>query len=235
MSSRIALVTGGNRGIGLAVALALQEAGHQVVVTCRESPPPDGLRAVRCDVRDDAEVDAAIEEVERSLGPVGILVGNAGMTDDRLLATMPEESFASVLDVNLTGTYRAARRVMRGMMRARYGRLVFVSSVVAMQGSAGQSNYAAAKAGLIGFARSLGREVGQRGITVNVVAPGFIETDMTAALPSAVRSQALAAIPSRRFGSPQDVAAVVRFLVGDEAGYLTGAVIPVDGGLGMGH
>ena len=235
MSGSLALVTGGSRGIGLAVARALEEAGHDVVVTYRGSAPPADLPAVRCDVADAASVDAAVTAVERNYGQVSVLVANAGVTDDRLLATMSERSFTDVLNIDLTGAYRVARRTVRGMVRARYGRMVFISSVVALQGSAGQTNYAAAKAGLIGLARSLSREVGRRGITVNVVAPGFIETDMTAGLPAAVRAGALDSIPSGRFGQPADVASVVRFLASDAAAYVTGAVLPVDGGLGMGH
>ena len=234
MSGRVVLVTGGNRGIGLAIAKAFSEQGDQVAVTVR-GEPVDGLLSVRCDMTDTASIDAAVTEVEEKLGPVQVLVVNAGMAKDGLLIRMKEDDFAAVLDANLTGAFRVTKRVSRGMLKQRRGRVVLMSSVVALLGSGGQTNYAASKAGLIGFGRSLAREVGSRGITVNVVAPGFVDTDMTAAL-GEERVEALKAqIPLGRTASPDEVAAVVRFLASDDAAYVTGAVIPVDGGLGMGH
>ncbi|GIG59605.1 beta-ketoacyl-ACP reductase [Longispora fulva] len=232
---RSALVTGGNRGIGRAIADALAESGDSVAVTYRSGEPPAGFLAVPCDVTDPETVESAFATVEATHGPVEVLVANAGITRDGLVATMSEESFAAVLDTNLTGVYRVVRRAVRPMVRARRGRIVLISSVVAMQGAAGQSNYAAAKAGLIGFARSLTRELGGRGITVNVVTPGFVLTDMTAGLPDKVRDAALAGIPLGRYADPAEVAHVVRFLASEQAGYVTGAVVPVDGGLGMGY
>ncbi len=228
------LVTGGNRGIGLAIARAFSEAGDKVAVTHRGSGAPDGLFGVRCDVTDEASVDAAFGEVEAEHGPVQVLVANAGITDDKLLLRMTEQSFTAVLDANLTGAYRVAKRAAAGMVRARGGRMVFISSIVAMTGAPGQANYAASKAGLIGLARSLARELGSRNITANVVAPGFIETDMTAAMTEQRKGEVLASVPLRRYGAAQEVAEVVRFLASDAAGYVTGAVLPVDGGLGMG-
>lgn len=228
------LVTGGNRGIGLAIARAFSEAGDKVAVTHRGSGAPDGLFGVRCDVTDEASVDAAFGEVEAAHGPVQVLVANAGITDDKLLLRMTEQSFTAVLDANLTGAYRVAKRAAAGMVRARGGRMVFISSIVAMTGAPGQANYAASKAGLIGLARSLARELGSRNITANVVAPGFIETDMTAAMTEQRKGEVLAGVPLRRYGAAQEVAEVVRFLASDAAGYVTGAVLPVDGGLGMG-
>jgi len=232
--SRSVLVTGGNRGIGLATAQALAEAGHRVAVTYRQQPP-EGLLAVRCDVTSAADVDRAFTEVEQQQGPVEVLVSNAGVTDDQLLLRMSEESFAAVLDTNLTAAYRVAKRASRAMLKARWGRLVFVSSIVGLSGAAGQANYAASKAGLVGFSRSLARELGSRGITSNVVAPGYVDTDMTAALGDARRDELLRSIPLGRTASAQEVAAVVAFLAGDSSSYVTGAVLPVDGGLGMGH
>ncbi len=228
------LVTGGNRGIGLAIARAFSEAGDKVAVTHRGSGAPDGLFGVRCDVTDEASVDSAFSEVEAEFGPVQVLVANAGITDDKLLMRMGEDSFTRVLDANLTGAYRVAKRATAGMVKARSGRMVFISSVVAMTGAPGQANYAASKAGLIGLARSITRELGSRNITANVVAPGFIETDMTAAMTEARKSEVLASVPLRRYGSVDEVAEVVRFLASDAAGYVNGAVVPVDGGLGMG-
>lgn len=233
--ARSVLVTGGNRGIGLAIARAFQESGDAVAVTYRTGDPPAGFCAVRCDVTSTDEVEAAFKEVEAAQGPVEVLVANAGITRDQLLALMSEDDFTAVLDTNLVGAFRVAKRATKQMMRMRRGRIVFVSSVVGMLGSAGQANYAAAKAGLIGLARSLARELGSRGVTANVVAPGFVETEMTAALPEARQQEIRANIPLGRYATADEVAGVVRFLVSDDAGYVTGAVIPVDGGLGMGH
>ncbi|GAB1688992.1 3-oxoacyl-ACP reductase FabG [Krasilnikovia sp. M28-CT-15] len=234
--NRRVLVTGGNRGIGLAVARAFQDAGDQVAVTYRTGPPPDGLFAVACDVRDAESVEKCFAQVEESFdGAVEILVANAGIAADSLILQMPEEAFLDVVDTNLTGAYRLAKRAARGMLRARWGRLVFISSVVATSGAIGQSNYAAAKAGLIGLSRSLARELGSRGITANVVSPGFVETDMTAVLAPNQRERLLAMVPLGRPAAPHEVASVVRFVASDEAGYVTGAVLPVDGGTGMGH
>ncbi|MFE0808844.1 3-oxoacyl-ACP reductase FabG [Streptomyces sp. NPDC058848] len=232
---RSCLVVGASRGIGRAVAEELRAAGDRVAVTYRESTPPDGLFGVRCDVTDTAEVDAAFREVEMEQGAVEVLVVNAGITQDRLLAAMPENSFTEVLDTNLTGAYRVVKRAVKGMLRLRRGRVVLVSSVVALQGSAGQANYAASKAGLIGFGRSLARELGPRGITVNVVAPGLTETDMTAQLAPALVEEYLRQIPLGRMAQPAEVARVVGFLASPAADYVTGAVIPVDGGSSMGH
>jgi 3-oxoacyl-[acyl-carrier protein] reductase len=233
--SRSVLVTGGNRGIGLAIARAFSASGDKVAITYRSGEPPEGLFGVHCDVTDPASVDAAFDNVEAQQGPVEVLVANAGITRDTLLLRMTEEDFSTVLDTNLTGSYRVAKRAVRSMLRARRGRLIFISSVVGLLGSAGQSNYAASKAGLVGLARSLARELGSRGITSNVVAPGFVTTDMTEALPEQRRAEILAQVPLGRYAAAEEVAAVVRFLAGDEAAYITGAVIPVDGGLGMGH
>jgi 3-oxoacyl-[acyl-carrier protein] reductase len=236
MAGRNVLVTGGNRGIGLSIARALAEAGDQVVVTHRSGEPPEGLQGVRCDVTDSASVDAAFAEAEQLLGgPVEVLVANAGVTKDTLLMRMSDDEFDTVLDTNLTGAFRCARRAVKGMIRLRRGRIIFISSVVGLYGSPGQANYAASKAGLVGLARSISRELGGRGITANVVAPGFIETDMTAELPEDRKKAYQATIPAGRFAQPEEVAAAVRFLAGDDAAYITGAVIPVDGGLGMGH
>ncbi|GAA4156260.1 3-oxoacyl-[acyl-carrier-protein] reductase [Actinomadura keratinilytica] len=228
-------MTGGNRGIGLAIARELSAAGDAVAVTYRSGEPPAGLFGVRCDVTSMEDVDAAFGKVEAEQGPVQVLVANAGITDDTLLAIMSEESFTSVLDTNLTGAFRVAKRAVKGMMRKRGGRIVLVSSVVGLLGSAGQSNYAASKAGMVGFARSLARELGSRNITVNVVAPGFVDTDMTAALSEDQQNAIKKAIPLGRVAQPAEVAKAVRFLASDDAAYITGAVIPVDGGLGMGH
>ncbi|HEY3952637.1 MAG TPA: beta-ketoacyl-ACP reductase [Streptosporangiaceae bacterium] len=232
---RSVLVTGGNRGIGLAIAGRLAAGGHRVTVTSRSGDPVDGLAVARCDVTDSAAVDAAFKQVEEQQGPVEVLVANAGITHDQLLALMKEEDFAAVLDTNLTGAYRVAKRAVRGMMRQRHGRMIFISSVVGQTGSPGQANYAAAKAGLVGMARSLAQELAPRNITANVVAPGFVDTDMTAALPEDRKQAILDRVPLHRYGTAGEVAAAVAFLAGDDAAYITGAIIPVDGGLGMGH
>ncbi|PPK66865.1 beta-ketoacyl-ACP reductase [Actinokineospora auranticolor] len=232
---RSVLVTGGNRGIGLAIARAYQAQGDKVAITHRGSGAPEGLFGVRCDVTDSAAVDAAFTEVEAEHGPVEILVANAGITDDTLLMRMDEEQFTRVIDANLTGAWRVTKRATRGMLRARYGRIVYISSVVGLLGSPGQVNYAASKAGLVGMARSIARELGSRDITANVVAPGFVATDMTDAVSEDRRKQILASVPAGRYASPEEIAAAVTFLTSEGAGYITGAVIPVDGGLGMGH
>lgn len=233
--ARSVLITGGNRGIGWEVAQAFVGLGDDVAITYRSGEPPAGVFAVRADVTDPDSLDAAFAAVEEHQGPVEVLVANAGITRDTLLLRMSDEDFEAVLQTNLVGAYRVARRASKGMLRLRRGRLIFISSVVATLGSAGQTNYAAAKAGLIGFARSAARELGSRGITANVVAPGFVETDMTRDLTEGRRDQILGQIPLGRFAAPREVADVVTFLAGDGAGYITGALIPVDGGLGMGH
>jgi 3-oxoacyl-[acyl-carrier protein] reductase len=234
---RSVLVTGGNRGIGLAIAKAFAELGDQVAVTHRSPVDdlPGELLAVQCDVTDVDAVDAAFSTVEEKHGPVQVLVSNAGINDDGLLMRMSEESFTKVVDTNLTAAYRVAKRASRGMLRAKSGRMVFVSSVVGLLGSAGQVNYAAAKAGLVGLARSVARELGSRGITANVVAPGFVDTDMTRKLSEARRTEILGQVPLGRYASVEEIASAVTWLASEGAGYVTGAVIPVDGGLGMGH
>jgi 3-oxoacyl-[acyl-carrier protein] reductase len=233
--ARSVLVTGGNRGIGLAIARRLAAGGDNVTVTSRSGEPVDGLTVVPCDVRDTVSVDEAFSAVEATQGPVEVLVANAGVTKDQLLALMSEDDFAGVVDTNLAGAYRTAKRAVRGMMRQRRGRLIFISSVVGLYGSAGQANYAASKAGLVGLARSLARELGSRNITANVIAPGFVYSDMTAVLTDERKKAILGAVPLGRFAEAAEVAGVVQFLAGDDAAYITGAVIPVDGGLGMGH
>jgi 3-oxoacyl-[acyl-carrier protein] reductase len=232
---RSVLVTGGNRGIGRAVAAAFVEAGDAVAVTYRSGEPPDGVLACRCDVTDPEQVEDAFSRAEAEHGPVEVLVANAGITRDTLLLRMSEDDWSSVIDTNLTGSYRVVRRAARGMLRLRRGRIILLSSVVGLLGSAGQVNYAASKAGLVGMARSVARELGSRSITANVVAPGFVETDMTADLPDEKRAEIAAAVPLGRFATSAEVAGVVRWLASDDAAYITGAVIPVDGGLGMGH
>jgi 3-oxoacyl-[acyl-carrier protein] reductase len=231
----VVLVTGGSKGIGRGIAERLAAAGHRVAATYRSGDVPPGVLGVRCDVTDSAQVDAAFTEVEGALGPVEVLVANAGITRDGLLMRMSDEDWDAVLATNLTGAFRVARRAARPMVKARFGRIVFISSVVGQLGSAGQINYAASKSGLVGLARSLARELGSRGVTANVVAPGFIQTDMTAVLSEEQVKSYGEQIPLRRLGSVGDVAGTIEFLAGDAAGYITGALIPVDGGLGMGH
>lgn len=233
--SRSVLVTGGNRGFGRAIAQAFADAGDAVAITYRSGEPPPGLLAIRCDVTSPADVDAAFDTVEAAQGQVEVVVANAGITRDTLLLRMSEEDWSAVIETNLTGTFRVVKRAAKGMLRLKRGRIVLVSSVVGLLGSAGQVNYAASKAGLVGMARSLARELGSRSITTNVVAPGFVETDMTADLSAETKADYVKAIPLGRFTTADEVAAVVRWLASDEAGYITGAVIPVDGGLGMGH
>ena len=234
--ARNVLITGGYRGIGLSIAQAFQQGGDNVVVVDRAGEPPAGLLGVTCEVTDTASVDAAFSEAEEKLGgPIEVLVANAGITRDGLLMRMSDNDFDSVIDVNLGGAFRCARRASKGMIKRRKGRIVFISSVVGLYGSAGQTNYSASKSALIGLARSISRELGGRGITANLVAPGFIETAMTAELTDELRKTYLAGIPAGRFASPDEVARVVRWIASEEASYITGAVIPVDGGLGMGH
>jgi 3-oxoacyl-[acyl-carrier protein] reductase len=233
---RTVLVTGGNRGIGLAIARSFADAGDKVAITHRSGDAPEGLVGVTCDVTDSASVDAAFTKAEELLGgPIEVLVANAGITKDGLLMRMSDEDFDTVIDTNLAGAFRCARRASKGMIRLRRGRIILISSVVGLYGGPGQANYSASKAGLVGLARSITRELGGRGITANVVAPGFIETDMTAVLPDETRKTYQSAIPAGRFATPEEVAAAVRFLASTEAAYISGAVIPVDGGLGMGH
>ena len=232
---RTVLVTGGNRGIGFAIAAEFVAIGHRVAVTARSGEGPAGSLTVRADVTDSASVDAAFTEIETAFGAVEVLVANAGITKDTLLLRMSEDDFTSVVDTNLSGAFRVVKRASRGMLKARYGRIVLVSSVVGLLGSAGQVNYSASKSGLVGLARSVTRELGARGITANVVAPGFVETEMTAGLPETQQDAYKKSIPAGRFATPEEVAKVVTWIAGDDAGYISGAVIPVDGGLGMGH
>ena len=229
------LVTGGNRGIGRAIAQAFLDAGDQVAVTYRSGEPPEGFLGVKCDVTDAEQVEAAFAEIEEKQGPVEVLVANAGITRDTLLLRMSDDDWDAVIDTNLTGSFRVVKRAAKGMLRLRRGRIVLISSVVGLLGSAGQVNYAASKSAMVGMARSIARELGSRSITANVVAPGFVDTDMTAELPEDKKKEYQAAIPLGRFTTSEEIAGVVRWIASDEAGYITGAVIPVDGGLGMGH
>jgi 3-oxoacyl-[acyl-carrier protein] reductase len=233
--SRVVLVTGGNRGIGLAIARKFESLGDVVVVTSRSGEPISGLNVVQCDVTSTESVDAAFETIEAKFGPVEVAVANAGITKDKLLVRMSDDDINDVFNTNLFGAIRVARRATRAMTQARNGRIIFVSSVVALMGSAGQVNYAASKSGLVGAARSLAREIGSRGVTINVIAPGFIDTDMTAELSDERKSQIVGNIPLARYGTTTEVADAVAFLASSDANYITGAVIPVDGGLGMGH
>ena len=234
-TDRVVLVTGGNRGIGRAIAERFVADGYRVAVTARSGEGPEGTLTVRADVTDAAAVDAAFTEAEAQLGPIGVVVANAGITKDTLLLRMSEDDFDSVVATNLGGAFRVVKRASKGMLRARWGRVILISSVVGLYGSAGQINYSSSKSGLVGFARSLTRELGARGITANVVAPGFIESDMTAVLGDELQAEYKKNIPAGRFASPAEVAGVVTWLASDDAAYISGAVIPVDGGLGMGH
>lgn len=234
-TGRVVLVTGGNRGIGRAIAERFVAEGYRTAVTARSGEGPEGTMTVRADVTDAASLDAAFTEVERAWGSVEIVVANAGITKDALLLRMTEDDFDSVVSTNLGGTFRVVKRASKGMLRARWGRVILISSVVGLYGSAGQINYSSSKAALVGFARSLTRELGGRGITANVVAPGFIETEMTAELPEETQAEYKRSIPAGRFATPDEVAGAVAWLASDDAAYVSGAVIPVDGGLGMGH
>ena len=233
--SRVVLVTGGSKGIGRAIAEAFRDAGYRVAATYRSGGVPEGVLGVPCDITDQGQVDQAFAQVEAELGPVEILIANAGVTKDTLLMRMTDDDWQSVIDTNLTGTFRVVRRASRPMMRGRFGRIILISSVVGLLGSPGQINYSSSKAALVGMARSLTREIGSRNVTTNVIAPGFIETDMTAVLPEETIADYTKRIPAGRLGSVDDVAQAALFLAGDHAGYISGAVIPVDGGLGMGH
>ena len=232
---RTVLVTGGNRGIGFAIAKEFVASGYRVAVTARSGQGPEGSMTVTADVTDSASLDTAIAEVEAALGPIEVLVANAGITKDTLLMRMSDEEFESVVDTNLNGVFRVVKRVTKSMLRQKFGRVVLIGSVVGLLGSAGQVNYSATKSALVGIARSITREIGAKNITANVVAPGFIDTDMTAALSEELASTYRSRIPAGRFASPAEVAKVVRWIASDEASYISGAVIPVDGGLGMGH
>lgn len=233
--TRVVLVTGGNRGIGLAIAQKFQAAGDTVVVTSRSGEPISGLNVIKCDVSDSASVEKAFDELEEKFGPAEVVIANAGITRDGLVIRMSDSDIEDVINTNLFGAIRVARRASKAMMKARTGRIIFISSVVGLMGSAGQVNYAASKAGLVGAARSLARELGSRGITTNVIAPGFVDTDMTAELSPERRQEIVANVPLGRYASPAEVADVVEFIASPQAAYITGAVIPVDGGLGMGH
>jgi len=233
--TKVALITGGNRGIGLAIAEKFKQDGYQVVVTHRSGSAPQGLEGVIMDVTDSDSVNNAVKTIEEKYGRIDVLVANAGITKDGLAMRMSDEDFESVVETNLMGAFRVARACTRGMLKQKSGRIIFVGSVVGMLGSAGQVNYAATKSGLIGMARSLARELGSRGITANVVAPGFVETDMTQVLDEKRKAEIIGAVPLARFATPNEVAGVVAFLASPEAAYITGAVIPIDGGLGMGH
>ncbi len=235
MTARTVLVTGGNRGIGFSIAEEFVAAGHRVAVTARSGEGPAGSLTVRADVTDAASIDSAFSEVESALGPVEVVVANAGITRDTLLMRMSEDDFTSVIDTNLTGAFRVVKRASKGMLKARYGRIILISSVSGLLGAAGQVNYSASKSALVGMARSITRELGSRNITANVVAPGLIETEMTAELPTEQLAEYKRNIPAGRFATPTEVARVVTWLAGDDAAYISGAVIPVDGGLGMGH
>lgn len=235
ITPRTVLVTGGNRGIGFAIAQEFVAAGHRVAVTARSGEGPEGTLTVRADVTDAAAIDAAFTEVEAALGPIEVVVANAGITRDTLMLRMSEDDFDAVVDTNLGGSFRVAKRALKGMLKAKHGRIVFISSVVGLYGNPGQVNYSASKSGLVGMARSITRELGSRGITANVVAPGFIETDMTAELPEEQQAAMKKQIPAGRYGSAAEVAKAVAWLASDDAAYISGAVIPVDGGLGMGH
>ena len=235
MTARTVLVTGGNRGIGHAIAAEFIAQGHRVAVTARSGDGPEGALTVSADVTDGAALDAAFAEVESKLGPVEVVVANAGITRDTLLMRMSDDDFDDVVDTNLGGSFKVVKRASKGMLKAKFGRIVLISSVVGLFGGPGQVNYSSSKAGLVGMARSITRELGGRGITANVVAPGFIETDMTAELPEQTQADYKKSIPAGRFATPTEVAKVVVWLAGDDAGYISGAVIPVDGGLGMGH
>ena len=234
-TGRVVLITGGSRGIGLATAQRFAALGDRVAVTYNSSPPPEGFFAVKCDVTSSADVDDAFKAVEQHFGPVEILVSNAGMTKDMLLLRMSEDDFTEVIDANLTAAYRVAKRAAQGMLKARKGRIIFVSSVVGLLGSAGQANYSASKSGLVGLARSIARELGSRSITANVVAPGPVATDMLAALSEDRREALTTAVPLGRLASPDEIAGTITFLASADAAFITGAIIPVDGGLGMGH
>ena len=233
--SAIALVTGGNRGIGLAIARSLKNAGHDVVVTYRSGTPPQGLKSVQMDVTSTESVDAGFASIEEQWGTPEIIVANAGITKDGLVMRMSDEDFESVIDANLTGAFRVARRATKGLLKLKRGRLIFVGSVVGAVGSAGQVNYSSSKAGLVGMARSFARELGSRGITANVIAPGFVETDMTATLDQKRRGEIAGSVPLGRFCTAEEIADVVTFISSPQASYISGALIPVDGGLGMGH
>ncbi len=232
---RTVLITGGNRGIGYAIAERFVKEGHRVAVTARSGQGPKGALTVTADVTDGASLDSAISQVEAELGPLEVVVANAGITKDTLLLRMSDQDFEEVINTNLTGVFRVVKRSIKSMMKQKFGRVILISSVVGLYGSPGQVNYAAAKAGLVGFARSLTRELGSRGVTANVVAPGFIDTDMTKALPEEQQQAYLASIPAARFATPDEVASAVVWLASNDASYISGAVIPVDGGLGMGH